>query len=113
MLYSIRNKSPTRSKVEENNNEDDDTLKEDDIEKSEVNSQATDVSHTTELFVDDENIVVSSPVTTPSVLAKTSTGLRTKVSALKVDSAVDIMSIHTMSPEVDDADDEDEEGMEF
>ena len=56
---------------------------------------------------------MSSPVTTPSVLAKTSTGLRTKVSALKVDSAVDIMSIHTMSPEVDDADDEDEEGMEF
>ena len=52
-------------------------------------------------------------MTTPSVLAKTSSGLRTKVSALKVDSAVDIMSIHTMSPEVDDADDEDEEGMEF
>ena len=89
-----------------------DTLKED-LEKSEVNSQATDVSHTTELFVDDENIVVSSPITTPNVLAKTSGGLKTKISALKVESAVDIMSIHTMSPDVDDADDEDEEGMEF
>jgi hypothetical protein len=157
------NKTPklVRSSIgktpEENNNEDDDTLK-DDLEKSEINSQATDVSHTTELFVDDNDMkifssnhndekfleipnktglqtippfrnfsippVVTSPVATPTnleslnldqtdkALFKTSAGgsgsglfNKSKVSTLKVDSAVDIMSIHTMS-EIDDADDE-------
>ena len=68
------------------------------MEKTEVNSQATDVSHTTELFVDDENIVISSPIATP-ILNK---------SLSKVKNNVDIMSIHTMS-EVDDADDEEDE----
>ena len=68
------------------------------MEKTEVNSQATDVSHTTELFVDDENIVISSPTATP-ILNK---------SLSKVKNNVDIMSIHTMS-EVDDADDEEDE----
>ena len=38
----------------------DDTLKDD-----EVNSATTDVSHTTELLVDDANVVISSPLPTP------------------------------------------------
>ena len=122
----IENVNKAEQSNNNNNNEDDDTLKED-LEKCDVNSQTTDISHTTELFVDDENIVVSSPVATPNILdadvdkllSKTSVAgsLLNKnktVSGLQSTSAnVDIMSIHTMSPEVDDADDEDEEGMEF
>ena len=41
--------------------DDDDTLKDDE----DNDSQATDISHTTELLVDDANIVVSSPAPTP------------------------------------------------
>ena len=41
----------------------DDTLKDDEV--NEVNSATTDVSHTTELLVDDANVVISSPLPTP------------------------------------------------
>ena len=41
----------------------DDTLKDDEV--NDVNSATTDVSHTTELLVDDANIVISSPLPTP------------------------------------------------
>lgn len=84
----------------EEDEEEDNTLKED---AEEVSSQATDVSHTTELFVPDENIVVSSPVATPT-LTKTSTSHLIQEARKNVD----IMSIHTMS-EVDDADDEEDD----
>ena len=60
-------KADNLNDIKNNNEEDEDTLK-DDLEKTEVNSQVTDVSHTTELFVDEENIVISSPVDTPCSL---------------------------------------------
>ena len=41
----------------------DDTLKDDEV--NDVNSATTDVSHTTELLVDDANVVISSPLPTP------------------------------------------------
>ena len=79
--------------------DDDDTLRDDE----EQDSQATDISHTTELLVDDANIVVSSPVPTPrpdDKLKLTNKNL----------SHIDIMSVHTMSEiDADDEEDEDEE----
>ena len=76
--------------------DDDDTLKDDE----DKDSQATDISHTTELLVDDANIVVSSPIPTPRP------DDRVKLTNKNL-SHIDIMSVHTMS-EVD-ADDEDED----
>ena len=94
--------------VQDNHEEDDDNTLKDDLDKSdEVNSQATDISHTTEIFVDEENIVISSPVATPAYLDKT----KTSTHLFNKKNHVDIMSIHTMS-EVDthdEADDEDED----
>ena len=80
--------------------DDDDTLKDDE----DNDSQATDISHTTELLVDDANIVVSSPAPTPRPDDK----LKLRNKNL---SHIDIMSVHTMS-EVDADDEEDEEDEE-
>lgn len=79
--------------------DDDDTLK-DNSEVHEVNSATTDVSHTTELLLDDDNVVVCSPLPTPCIDED-----KVKPSFVKKNGNVDIMSITTMS-ELDDADDE-------
>ena len=83
---------------------DDDTLKDEDMD---VNSATTDVSHTTELLVDDANVVIVSPLPTPCPDDKSKINELKKLGG-QPHAAVDIMSIHTMS-EVDEADDEDEE----
>jgi hypothetical protein len=95
--YSIEPLKETSQQLEhlddQVDQDDEDTLKDEDDDHDDANSNTTDISHTTELLVDEENIVVSSPAPTPCPEDEC---LKSKKNSHD-HHQVDIMSIGTMS----------------